>query len=153
MDAKGITIYQRLIGIGVWLTTIGRIDILYPINQMSRYSSAPREGHLKLLKGVFQFINKWRNRGIVSRGADTIPFWNQIKTYKMVKPGNMKEYYRDSEFLDLPNALEPKGKPVEINIFVDANHGDDKKDRKSVTGYVIFVGDMPYKWGSKRQKI
>ena len=46
-----------------------------------------------------------------------------------------------------------EGFEVKINKFVDASHGEDKKDRKSVTGYVIFVGDMPYKWGSERKKL
>ena len=42
--------------------------------------------------------------------------------------------------------------PVEVNIFVDASHADDKIDRKSVTGMMIYIGDMLIKSVSKRQK-
>ena len=47
---------------------------------------------------------------------------------------------------------EPKGDSVEVNIFVDASHADDKLDRKSVTGILVYVGDMLIKSVSKRQK-
>ena len=125
---------------------------MYAINQLSRFNSCPREGHLKDLIHVYGFLHKWPNRRIVSGGLDSPTFLNEINTIKVKPPGNMKDYYRDSEWYDLPNIPSPKGKPVEVNIFVDASHADDKKDRKSVTGYVIFIGDMPYKYQSKRQK-
>ena len=44
------------------------------------------------------------------------------------------------------------GDPVEVNIYVDASHADDKLDRKSVTGMMIYIGDMLIKSVSKRQK-
>ena len=46
LDEAGKKLYQRLIGIGIWLICIGRFDIHFAINQLSRYTSAPREGHL-----------------------------------------------------------------------------------------------------------
>ena len=44
------------------------------------------------------------------------------------------------------------GPEVEVNIFVDASHANDKSDRKSVTGVFVYVGDMMVKSISKRQK-
>ena len=35
---------------------------------------------------------------------------------------------------------------------MDASHADDKLDRKSVTGMMIYIGDMLIKSVSKRQK-
>ena len=64
----------------------------------------------------------------------------------------MKDYYQESTFEDLSDPPEPKGDPVEVNIFVDASHANDKLDRKSVTGILIYVGDMLIKSISKRQK-
>ena len=64
----------------------------------------------------------------------------------------MKDYYQDSLSQDLPDAPTPFESPVEINIFVDASHADDKLDRKSVTGILIYVGDMLIKSISRRQK-
>jgi hypothetical protein len=49
--------YQKLIGIGIWLVVIGRIDIFYAIATLSRYSAAPTEQHLANLKRVFAYVN------------------------------------------------------------------------------------------------
>lgn len=38
LDDAHIKIYQQLIGMGVWLTTIGRIDIAYAISTLSRFT-------------------------------------------------------------------------------------------------------------------
>lgn len=55
-------------------------------------------------------------------------------------------------FDDLNDAPVPKGKPAEVSIFTDTSHADDIIDRKSVTGVLIYVGDMMVKSISKRQK-
>ena len=64
----------------------------------------------------------------------------------------MKDYYQDSIFEDMKCPPPLKGEPVEVNIFVDASHACDKLDRKSVTGIMVFIGDMLIKSISKRQK-
>ena len=64
----------------------------------------------------------------------------------------MKDYYQKSTFEDLSDPPEPKSDPVEVNICVDASHADDKLDRKSVTGILVYVGDMLVESISKRQK-
>ena len=65
--------------------------------------------------------------------------------------GDMKSYYHDFPFEDIPYGPKLQGDGVEINI-IDASNGDDKIDRKSTTGFVAFVEDMLYKIKSKRQK-
>ena len=52
----------------------------------------------------------------------------------------------------LPNNIpEPRGKSVNITIFVDASHAQYKRKRRSYTGYVIFVNRSPIVLYSKRQ--
>ena len=63
----------------------------------------------------------------------------------------MKDYYKDLEFKDLPEVPNPLGDRVEVNIFVDASHADNKLNRKSVTGILIYGGDMLVKSISRRQ--
>ena len=46
------TLYMQLIGIGLWISAIGRFDICFAISSLSRYSSAPRANHLVELKKV-----------------------------------------------------------------------------------------------------
>ena len=47
LDSQGISKYRSLIGTANWVVTLGRFDIAYAVNNMSRYNNAPREGHLK----------------------------------------------------------------------------------------------------------
>ena len=48
----------------------------------------------------------------------------------------------------MPKAL---GKEVEISTYVDASFASDIKNRRSVTGIIIFLNNTPIKWYSKRQ--
>ena len=152
LDEAGRKLFQRLIGIGIWLVCIGRFDIHFTINQLSRFTQSPRKGHLEDAIRVFGYLWKWVNKGVTTQGKTTVGFWDQIDSRMMTYPGYMKEYYPDSTFEDLAEAPPPMGPEVEVNIFVDASHADDKSDRKSVTGVFVYVRDMMVKSISKRQK-
>ena len=64
----------------------------------------------------------------------------------------MREAYADSLLEDLSGAPTPMGKPVKISIFVDASLASMKDTMKSVTGVAIYIGDMLFRYSSKRQK-
>jgi hypothetical protein len=42
---------------------------------------------------------------------------------------------------------------LELRAYSDANHGGDPTDRKSVTGFCIFLGDSLISWNSKKHSI
>ena len=42
---------------------------------------------------------------------------------------------------------------LELRAYSDADHGSDPTDRKSVTGFCIFLGDSLISWKSKKQSI
>jgi hypothetical protein len=46
---------------------------------------------------------------------------------------------------------EPRGHPVIISAFVDANHAGNVITRRSHTGILIFVQNAPIIWFSKKQ--
>jgi hypothetical protein len=50
-----------------------------------------------------------------------------------------------------PNMPKPRGHPVTISAFVDANHAGNVVTRRSHTGIFIFVQNAPIIWFSKRQ--
>ena len=53
---------------------------------------------------------------------------------------------------ELPhNMPEPRGMPVQVACFVDADHAEDKSNRRSQTGFVIYVNNAPIDWFSKKQ--
>lgn len=66
-------------------------------------------------------------------------------------PDDFKEYYRDA-FEPMPsNMPKERGLYVTITAFVDASFAQNKKTRKSHTGFIIFVNRAPIIWFSKRQ--
>jgi len=42
---------------------------------------------------------------------------------------------------------------LELRAYSDADHSSDPTDRKSVTGFCIFLGDSLISWKSKKQSI
>jgi hypothetical protein len=46
---------------------------------------------------------------------------------------------------------EPLGNPVNIHVFVDANHAGNVVTRRSHTGILVFVQNSPILWISRRQ--
>ena len=63
----------------------------------------------------------------------------------------MKQFYPDAEEAMPNNAPEPRGKPAQLNVFVDADHAGNKITRRSHAGILAFVNMAPTHWYSKRQ--
>eukprot|EP00957_Ditylum_brightwellii_P194579 14821055-Ditylum_brightwellii.AAC.1 len=42
--------YQHIIGVGQWLIVLGHFDLTYAVSSLSRFSAAPRKGHLDLAR-------------------------------------------------------------------------------------------------------
>ena len=47
LDEEDVSKYRILIGSMIWAVTLGRIDVIFAVNALERYSCAPRHGHLK----------------------------------------------------------------------------------------------------------
>ena len=53
---------------------------------------------------------------------------------------------------ELPhNIPEPRGEPIQLNVFVDADHAGDRVTRRSQTGIFIWGNLSPISWYSKKQ--
>jgi len=62
-----------------------------------------------------------------------------------------KEFYPDAAELLSPRQPPPRGKPVVVSCFCDANHAGNVITRRSHTGILIYVNNAPIMWYSKRQ--
>ena len=67
------------------------------------------------------------------------------------KRKKMRCIYRDAMDECPMNAPEPRGKPVQVNVYVDADHAGNKVTRRSQTGILIFLNMAPISWFSKKQ--
>jgi hypothetical protein len=145
LDPGRANYYQNLIGILRWSVELGRIDIHYHVAVLSRYLAAPREGHLEQVFSIFAYLKRHLTYKLV---MDSTPVtWDEKKFPKH----NWDDFYPDAAEQLPPNMPEPRGKSVQINCFVDADHAGDVVSRRSHTGIILYVNRAPIIWYSKRQ--
>ena len=148
LDDEKITFYQEIIGMMRWAIEIGRVDINMEVSLLSSYQASPRLGHLDQLLHIVAFLKK--------KPKLTLYFDpTEPKIDESMFEGNDREqflnHYRDAKE-EIPKIMpKPRGRPVQITAFVDASHAPNKKDRRSYTGYVIFINRAPIIWYSKKQ--
>ena len=140
------SIYRGLIGSANWMITLGRFDINYSTNTMSRFSMAPRQGHLKAMQRMFGYLKDHPKAHML---VDPLPPDHSV--YPVMEHDWTEFYPGMTEELP-PDMPTPKGKPVRTTCYVDSDHAHDVVTRRSVSGVLLFVNGMPVRWHSKRQK-
>ncbi|MGH7955023.1 MAG: reverse transcriptase domain-containing protein [Gloeomargaritales cyanobacterium] len=142
----GITLYQHIIGITQWLVTAGRLDLTFAVVSLSRFSCAPRKGHLDLAKKIFGYLKKYPKLGyFINPESPRVEI-----QFEKVEPDFGHQYDYFVEELD-PRFPEPLLNELDINIFADSDHGHDKVTGRSITGLIGMVGSTPTMWSAKRQ--
>jgi hypothetical protein len=133
--------YQQLIGISHWLITCGRLDLCFAVSSLSRFSSAPRQGHIKAATRIFKSLNHTREKWIFIDPEDLL-----------VHPGELTRKYEKGKMIDsYPGATEeldpkfPAGlmKELDTSLYYDSNSAHDKKTRRLVSGILGMVGSTP----------
>ena len=145
LEPEEASYYQSQIGILRWCVEIGRVDIITEVSTLASYSAMPREGHLDAVFHIFAHIKKKHNSRMIFD-----------PTYPNIDMSNFKEcdwreFYGDVKEAIPPDAPPPRGKEVVMRLFVDSSHADDKKTRRSRTGYFVFLNMAPVAWLSKKQ--
>jgi hypothetical protein len=135
--------YQQQIGVLRWAVELGRIDICAEVSMLSAYTASPRQGHLDALFHLYSYLDKHSRSRLVFDDS-YVRIDDEIDT-------DWKSFYPNAKE-DLPdNMPEPRGKMVQIIVFVDASHGCDLLTRRSRTGILIYVNRAPIIWYSKKQ--
>ena len=137
--------YQNLIGVLRWACELGRLDILLEVSWMSSYTAMPRRGHLEAVYSIFAYLKKHEKSAIVF--DDHIPHVDEL----IFTPVDWNDFYPDAQEAIPPNMPEPRGNPVKVFCFVDADHAGNLLTRRSHTGILIFLNNSPILWYSKRQ--
>ena len=148
LDATGVQKYQALIGMAQWACVIGRLDIGFAVSSLSRFSAAPRQGHLELAYYLFGYLKQYPNRRIV---LDSRPLLidDELLTDSF-HPDFLEDYPDAKEDIaqDFPASY---GTELHTTVFFDADHAHDTVTRRSISGLLVFVGSTPVIWSSKRQ--
>ena len=141
--------FQMLLGMLQWLVTIARPDLCHIVSSLNRYRACPRETHLDLAVRAFGYLKQVPNPQIC---IDHRPmeFSRISPEFDILIPDFLQDYPDAKEELD-PNFPLSFGPVMETTFLVDSDHAHDKKTRRSLTGWIAFVGSTPVAWQSKRQ--
>ncbi len=141
--------YQQILGIMQWLITCGRSDLAFSVVSLSRFAAAPREKHLVALTRICSYLNKHPDKWIVLDPSKHVPTGELTDTYN--KEADWSQHYPEAqEELD-PKFPKPLGEPMDTAVYFDSNFAHDEVTRKSITGFVGYVGNTPVTYQSTRQ--
>ena len=70
--------------------------------------------------------------------------------FEKLLPDFLQDYPHAKEELD-PNFPPSFGPVMESTFLTDSDHAHDQATRRSLTGWIGYVGSTPITWGSKRQ--
>ncbi len=127
------------------MVELGRVDIITEASMLASQLACPRDGHLEAVYRIFAYLdNKHDSRMVFN------PTHAEIEM-SAFKECDWREFYGDVHEPMPPNMPSPRGKEVEIRLYVDSDHAGDQLVRRSRTGYFIFLNSAPLMWFSKRQ--
>jgi hypothetical protein len=121
--------YQQQIGALRWAVELGRIDICAEVSMLAAYTAAPRQGHLEAIFHMYAYLDKHSRSRLVFDDS-YVRITDEIET-------DWKSFYPEAKEEIPDNAPEPRGRAVQMIIFVDASHGCDLLTRRSRTGSLI----------------
>jgi hypothetical protein len=128
---EAMNYYQSQISILRWAAELGRVDIYVDIALLSQHLVHPCQGHLEAVYHIFSYLKKHErctmvfDDAMLTFSADDFPIFDWTNFY-----GDVTEAIPT-------NAPKPRGNPVQINVFVDANHAGNQLTRRSHTGILI----------------
>jgi hypothetical protein len=145
LDSELSSRYSQLIGILRWMVELGRIDIYHEVSVLSQYLALPRHRHLEAVYHIFAYLDKHEKSSIVFDPAD--PYFDPVAFQEV----DWSEFYGDVVEKLPPKTPKPMGNSVNITCFVDANHAENVVTRRSHTGILFYLQNMPIIWHSRRQ--
>ena len=126
---------------------LGRIDIFLEVSLFSQYQARTRLAHLEVLYNIFAYLKKHPDMGRLSYDSNA----PDVDESAFLQGADWKDFYGDVEEELPPRMPVPRGIPVIISAFVDADHAGNVVTRRSHTGIIIFVQNASIIWFSKRQ--
>ena len=111
-----VTRFQMGLGVLRWIVELGWVDILLEVAMLSAHNALPREGHLEAIYHIFSYLKTHENSKLVFDPAyPNIDDWH-------FKGADWADFYPDACNELPPEMPEPRGLPVDVTCFVDADH-------------------------------
>jgi hypothetical protein len=135
--------FQQQIGVLRWAVELGRIDLTGATSMMASYTAAPLTGHLVALFHMFSYLKCHDRSKLVF--DDSYVQVNDEQDY------DWKGFYPNVTEEIPTNIPKPRGKAMQMTVFVDADHAGDVLTRRLRTGVLVYLNRSPILWYSKKQ--
>ena len=112
---------------------------------LSLHLAMPREGHFYAALHIMAYLCQHHNSRMIFD-----PTYPDID-YDAFPECEWTEFYGNVREAIPPNALAPRGRPVQLRMYIDSDHAGDKQTRRSRTGMMIFCNTAMIEWVSKKQ--
>jgi hypothetical protein len=145
LEPDAASYYQSVVQIMRWMVELGRVDIITEISMLASHLALPRVGHMEAALHVMAYLKQKYNSRLVL--DPTYPFINE-DTFQHC---DWQEFYHGAEEPIPGNMPKPRGKGIDLRLFVDSDHAGDKRNRRSRTGFLIYLNTALIQWYSKAQ--
>ena len=145
LNTELATYYQSQVGILHWMVELGRVDIITEVSTLASHMALPREGHLDALFHCFAYLKKRRCSRMVFDPTYPAIVQEQFKQHEW------QRFYGNVQEAIPVNMPTPRGRDVDLRLYVDSDHANDKLRRRSRTGFFIYLNSALIQWVSKRQ--
>ena len=151
-DPDQHNLFQALIGMLRWLIELGRIDVLLEATQLSSYLASPRIGHLMQALHIFHYLDMHNSSWMpMDPNKIDVEYKGSQDNSPDARRAVMKRLYPDAKEEIPDNMPEARGKSIQINLYVDADHAGNRVTRRSQTGILIFLNMALIGWHSRKQ--
>jgi hypothetical protein len=145
LDSDQANYYASHIGTLRWMVELGRIDIFINVSVLSSFLAQPRVCHMEQVLHIFAYLKHHEQTNLVFDPHFVDWDESQFQTF------DWTDFYKGASESVPPNAPEPWGNPVQMNVFVDANHAGNRVTRRSHTGILLYLNSTPIMWYNKAQ--
>ena len=147
--------YRSAVGIFQWISCCGRIDITYAARLLSRFSAGPLVQHwdgCRHLAGYLRHCKSFalpiHHKKIPSDPSSPIDIKDSLGETQL-----FKELYPEAKEEVSDSNPTPCYGEISTTCYVDSDWAGDKSHRRSVTGYIIYLGSTPVTWYCKTQSM
>jgi hypothetical protein len=124
-----LQLFQEMVGTLMYAAVSCRLDIAHAVHALASDMQAPTGASMLAAKRVLRYLAGTKNIGLV---------------FGSLASGNAE-------------ASDTRGRGsktrVDVCAYADADWANNKKDRKSITGWVAKLNGDPISWASKKQRV
>ena len=148
-------IYRSAVGIFSWVSCCGRIDITFASRLLSKFSAGPLEQHLEGCRHLTGYLRHCTSFALPVHHGPIPPDESSPVNIKdsLGETKLFKQLYPDAKEMISASDPTPCYDELPITCYVDSDWAGDKSHRRSVTGYILYLGKTAIAWYCKTQSM